>query len=300
MAIPTITGVTPSVGAPHGRYAVVILGTNFREPTPTPFVGKEETVRVWIDGQQVPFAEVALLSDTEIEVLVPEDHTNPTGATYPRLCPVRVLNVDSAGVPIPGEDVTEPDMWTYGKMSATDTVPSTEVFRWLRKYLARNLPIPVTGTVHVDFQSDGLLTIPKEVTVPCVVLLGPRLRASPVGTQGVQDQDGSVGELRLPKCYDHEYDVMLLADNRQVLEILRTRLAEAVRVMPRTTVTWPGGSVEITGRWQDVPSKVSQADFFGAVEQAVGVLVVENVPENTDVVIGPAVLVTDVEMSFNP
>jgi hypothetical protein len=101
--------------------------------------------------------------------------------------------------------------------------------------------------------------------------------------------------VRLPKCYDHEYDVLLLAENKLVLDVLRTRLAEAVKVMPRTTVVWSGGSVEITGRWLTVPSMVSQADFFGAIQQASGVLLVENVPETTDLVIGPADLVTDVQ-----
>jgi hypothetical protein len=43
---------------------------------------------------------------------------------------------------------------------------------------------------------------------------------------------------------------------------------------------------------------VSQADFAGAVEQATGTIVVENVPELVDIVSGEAQPIVVVELNF--
>lgn len=299
MAIPTIVSMSPVSGPPHGGYMVRILGTNFREPTSAPFTVREVTVHVYIETTKIPDDWVEILSSTEIEVRMVEDASDPAVSVYPLAQDVTVQNVDSAGVPIPGEEVTEIGEWSYVKMPSAGTVPEEVVFRWVRRYLARNLPVPVTGSVNVDFQDDGLLTLPEEVTAPCVVLLGPRLLPAPEGTAGIQDPDESLGDVRLPRCYHHVYDVFLVDTNRKRLGVLRTKLTEAIRVMPAGRVVWTGGEVVIQARWQEPPSMVGAADFAGAVEQATGVLVVENVPETADFIRGSAPIVATVELGFD-
>lgn len=298
MAIPTIASLSPNAGPPHGGYMVQILGTNFQQPVSTPFGPRQVTVHVYIETMKVPDEWVEVISSTEIEIRMPQDESDPATVTYPLLQDVTVQNVDPAGVPIPGEEVTAANAWSYTRMPDSGSVPEEIVFRWLRRYLARNLPVPVTGTVHVNYQEDGLLTLPQEVKAPCIVLLGPRMMPAPEGTAGLQDPDESLGDLRLPKAYHHVYDVMVLDTNRKRLGVLRTKLAEAVRVMPAGTVVWTGGDVVIQARWQDPPSMVSSADFEGAVEQATGVLVVENVPETVDFIRGDAPVVSTLELGF--
>lgn len=298
MAVPTITSLSPNSGPPHGGYCVRILGTNFREPVSTPFGPREVTVHVYIETMKIPDDWVEILSSSEIEIRVPQDESDPAVVVYPLLQDVTVQNVDSAGVPIPGEEVTESGAWTYERMPAAGSVPEEVVFRWLRRYLARNLPVPVTGSVHVDYQEDMLLTLPEEVKAPCVVLLGPRMMPAPEGTAAIQDPDESLGDLRLPKCYMHVYDVFLLDTNRKRLGVLRTKLTEAIRVMPSGVVVWSGGDVVIQARWQDPPSMVGTADFSGAVEQATGVLVVENVPETVDFIRGASPVVSTLDLGF--
>lgn len=298
MAIPTISSLVPNSGTPHGGYVVRILGTNFREPTSTPFGPREVTVHVYIETVKIPDEWVEVLSATELEVRMVQDESDPASVTYPLLQDVTVQNVDSAGVPIPGEEVTSAGAWIYERMPDSGSVPEEVVFRWLRRYLGRNLPVPVTGSVHVDFQESGLLTLPQEVKAPCVVILGPRMIAAPDGTAAIQDPDESRGDLRLPKCYAHAYDVFLLDTNRKRLGVLRTKLAEAIRVMPPGVVVWPGGDVVIQARWQDPPSMVGTSDFMGAVEQATGVLLVENVPETVDFIRGSSPVVGTLDLGF--
>lgn len=298
MAVPTITSLSPLTGPPHGGYVVTILGTNFLEPVSASFGPRQVTVHVYIETTKVPDEWVDVISSTEIELRMVQDESDPATVTYPLLQDVTVQNVDPAGVPIPGEEVTEAGAWSYVQMPSSGSVPEEVVFRWLRRYLARNLPVPVTGTVNVNYQEDGLLTLPQEVKSPCVVLLGPRMMPAPDGTSGLQNTDGSNGEPRLPKAYHHVYDVMVLDTNRSRLGVLRTKLAEAIRVMPSGMVPWPDGDVVIQARWQDPPSMVSSADFEGAVEQATGVLVVENVPETMDFIRGEAPVVSTLDLGF--
>lgn len=298
MAVPSITQIIPNSGPPHGGYKVLILGSNFREPASVPFSQRQVTVHVFIGSAKISDEWVSVISSNEIEIRMIQDESDPAIVVYPLSRDVTVKNVDDSGLPIPGEETTAANAWLYARMPDAITVPEEHVFRWLRRYLARNLSVTVTGSVHVDYKESGLFVLPKEATLPCIVLVGPRLMPAPDGTTCLQNGDDSLGTLRLPKAYNYIYDVMLLDNHRKRLGALRMKLTEAIRVMPAGSISWAGGFATIQARWQDPPSLSSVADFMGAVEQALGVLVVENVPEISDMIQGGSSLITTLDLEF--
>lgn len=173
MAIPTITSITPDLGHTGGGALVEIIGTNFRVPTvQVPVAG--EPVPVAPPSIEVEFGGVAspkiqFISDTRIFVVTPEvDEANVD---------VVLRNIDDLGVPIPTEEVTATDGFSYRRPQLHVASELVTVIRSLILTLRRQIHPNVTLTVHTDFDDTtaDLLNIAKLASIPALVLQGPKL-----------------------------------------------------------------------------------------------------------------------------
>jgi hypothetical protein len=183
MAVPTISTITPNGGAPTGRQAVEITGTNFQLP-PAPAVGiipvpvAAPTVRVTFGG--VEAARVDVISATRVFAFAPRytlpfDSNGDTVATT--AVDVVLENIDTGGVLIPGETVTSAGGYTYTRPGITHQ-DSGDLMRavvaivdLLRSQVLANTVI----NTSVDYDPDtGAPMIQVEET-PQLVLAGPTL-----------------------------------------------------------------------------------------------------------------------------
>jgi hypothetical protein len=259
---------------------VKISGTNFRLPDLVP--GSEtpqESVRVRIGTVVLPPETVMVRSTTRVDIVVPPDISDPAIVPYPLDLAITVWNIDALGVPIPLETATLILGFSYVKASLSTTVLTQQVFRTLRRYLARVFEMPVVGLVHVDYQSDALLTLPEGIQAPCIVLVGPRLQSSPEGTEELQNKIQGLSFVPfLPKAYDHIYEVLVLHTNKLEMDSLHAQLEQVIRVAPAIPMVWQTIVQNCTIRWETVPSLSGASAFSGSVQQLTGEIMIERVP----------------------
>jgi hypothetical protein len=288
MAIPTILNANPRTGPPYGGYLVAIRGTNFRLPDLIPNSDVvQESVRILFGTFQVPTNWVKVRSSSLIEVRAPQDISDPALVTYPLMVSLTVTNIDALGVPIPLETVTLLLGFQYTKVDLNGLIIE-EIWRWLRRFIARNLPIStdsVVGVVNVDYQSDTLLTLPKGTSLPAIIILGPKLRTAPIGTESLQNE-GASGLLvaRLPKAYDFIYDIQLVENHKKQQDAFQMRLEQVIRNASLMDITWLGKSYQLCLRWEETISFTNTSDLEGSVLSSLGSIVVENVPAEGDII----------------
>jgi hypothetical protein len=176
MAIPTFTSITPIYGPSGGGSLVTIIGTNFRVPA-TP----EESVRVTFDGIYAVRTDV--ISTTQLNVKVPHSHKKGKELQVDNFAAIDIVitNLDSSGVPIPGETVTASKAYTY-RRSPSRLPRATEEHQVYKQVINETLwafqrqitPNVAIGT-SIDFGEHGQATT-LEAKLPGITLIGPRIQ----------------------------------------------------------------------------------------------------------------------------
>lgn len=210
-----------------GRSLVQIYGSDFRLPTipgigaaPTP-VGAP-TVRVLFGGQ--PAERVDVLASNRLAVLPP---STPLPIVSPDwgagVVDVEVMNLDDAGVPIPGESVVREDAYTYARIDlATQTDLTRLVRRFVELWISQVLP-NVVLTTHTDYDGDVSTYIVDMGKLPGISLAGPSLLENRFfSLNGLQEYDPQVTDgsrllRRAPFTVDLGFQVDLVSDSTQEL-----------------------------------------------------------------------------------
>lgn len=176
MAIPTFDSITPDSGPAGGRSTAVIVGTGFRVAAEN---GK--TVRVSMDGVDIPFERMAVSSDTEITIEVPAFRRSGTAALVALLpsVDIRIANLDDNEDEISGEVVIAADAYTHQRApllppGATDDNQHYRkiVLEMLATFHRQVLANTAIGT-SIDYGEYGQVTI-ADAKLPAIAITGPR------------------------------------------------------------------------------------------------------------------------------
>lgn len=209
MATPTVISVTPNNGRTGGRQLIVVKGTNFQLPPPpapmqvgklTPSPGPSVEV---LFGQRKA-REVRVLSSELLHVVSPIGDPGQVALT--------VRNVDQSGAVVPGESVTVPNAFTFGRPD-TARKPSNETtfqraVRQLIVELRRQVIDNVTLATHTDYaDSPSGANVAALAELPGLVLSGPRLVEN---REYSLNQKRKVGDTELypPRTVDLEFTLI--------------------------------------------------------------------------------------------
>ncbi len=227
MAVPTIGSVSPTSGRTGGRYALAVLGTNFRlqdapaasGPVPRPAA----SVRAWFiaaDGTATEAERVDVLSATRLYVLAPSHDPGIVG--------LRVSNVDADGVTVAGETVLAASAFTFKRPMLSGEARTAErilarIVRTFRRLLVREIHDEVSVTVHTDFDAqpeDGTHTI-EVAKLPSLLMVGPGMEGNRFYSSNVKRsvdmQDGGWAELRPSRTVDLTFTLLGLSEFTQEL-----------------------------------------------------------------------------------
>jgi len=212
-----VTSITPAEGLTTGRRLVAIRGAGFRIADPEPGATSwRRTVGVWFDG--VAADEVVPLAHYRLAVVVPEYRGDP--ADLPAVVGVRVANLDDGGAPIPGEDVTIADCFTYRRGDLTlegDLVAITRaVVRQLRRAIIQN----VTTSADPDYSAEPASGMTAIAQLPVVILEGPKIsKADGVyldneSEELPEDSQGVISTVAPPFTAAITWDIIANADRK--------------------------------------------------------------------------------------
>lgn len=289
MAVPTITSITPDNGYSFGVYVVRIDGTNFRIPDMLPGSPvTQESVRVFFDGVQSDFVEV--MADNELSVRVPPSEANPNpdgGVVYPYVVDVLVQNIDAAGVPIPGEEVTLVGGFSYVKFDLESTVPTIANVVWsqLIRYFKRHLDVKVVGVSHVDYTTDSArIPLPEPTEESMLILMGPTYRSNPIMTERFQgDALARSSRKRTPVARDFIYDVIGTSNSKWKMDRLMFAFDQLLRSPHNFTVQWDGADYEVQLWMEKEPSNTGLLVAASSVTQFQAQIRIDGVPMASDV-----------------
>ena len=235
MAVPTVGSVSPVLLATGGDQILSVTGTGFRVRAPsnvTPAPTLPPTVRVVIGG--VPARRVDVLSDTRIDVLVP-NHA-------PGLVHLEVTNLDDSGTAIPGEVVLAPNAATYELQRYTAEYESDlqRLTRQLIRMLREQMLVESNVAIDVDFDQateDGM-NIVKLSTMPGIAIIGPDTRDkrpdhANVPQDVVVNTDGDFVETRPARFVDVVFELIAASNSRMELLNIQTELIAFVQRNPR-------------------------------------------------------------------
>jgi len=287
-----INSVTPNQGISTGRYIVVIDGSGFRIPDLLPGSDTwQESVRVWVDGNQVDSSDVFVRSETKIEFRMATSFRpiSPDAGNDPYAVDVKVQNVDANGDLILGSDDTLADGFSYVKISTSTDSITDLVTRELVRYLRRNLPLPVYLLSHVDYSTGSASPVvdgPEQAKEPCVYLEGPRRVTTGEGTQRVRNTWPVTGpETRwLPEATDLVFDIVLESSRGVILRNLMPRIDTLIQHIPFIILTVMGSEYKMDTFMTDRMSKDADILFGSSLQQASGALKIESVPLETDII----------------
>src|SRR5215831_3609508 len=143
MAVPSIASITPSAGPSAGGFLVEIAGSGFQLPGG----GQSRlassalaSVRVLLGGR--PARDVRVYTAGRLSCVV------PSGS--PGAIELVVQNLDTDGLPIPGEMARQPDGFTYVAQSLTAEADLTRLVRALLRELKTQVLSNVVLTVQTD------------------------------------------------------------------------------------------------------------------------------------------------------
>ncbi|MBN2196404.1 MAG: IPT/TIG domain-containing protein [Polyangiaceae bacterium] len=179
MAVPTLTSVSPSAGPASGGDLVRLRGTAFAGRVAVRFAGQAATV--------VAVREEAGASVADVR----------TPAVDPTTADVELENLDTEGVPVPGELALLPAAYRFLRPAVARESDLTRAVRQLLRELKRQVLANVSATVSVDYDDnvvDGqsLIAMAK---VPSLVLSGPTLRPNRFYSQNEPHVDVVPGAL---------------------------------------------------------------------------------------------------------
>jgi hypothetical protein len=227
MAVPTITAITPAFGPVVGDNMVKVEGTNFQEPPAVPATGPvpdpAPTVRVTFGLDEA--TEVQVVSATELLVAVPP-FRGPSVDGPLTSVDLTVENIDTSGVLIPGETVTQSSAYTYERplLHGTSTKPTggpspyTLVAAALINAFRRQVLHNTTLTTHVDYSEDGVLEV-QVSKIPAIVLQGPTITKDlEYWHNELEEVDigGGINEVRRPPFIARAaFTIVGISDNEQ-------------------------------------------------------------------------------------
>ena len=173
MAIPSISSVQPVAGPSSGGDLVRLVGTGFANH-----------VRVLFGDAPATVASVRDEAGARIvDVRTP---AHQVGAVD-----IELVNLDAAGVPVPGESVVVTGVYRFARSTVAREADLTRVIRQLLRELKRQVLANVSATVSVDYDDtvvDGLNVIAM-AKVPSLVLSGPTLRPNRFYSANVAQED---------------------------------------------------------------------------------------------------------------
>lgn len=159
MAVPVITSVSPAGGSSKGGEPVKISGAGFAENI------------------------TVLFGDAPAEIIVVREEGGVTVADVrtpgrtPSVVAVTVINLDSDGVPVPGEQATLPDAFEFRRSELVQESDLTRLVRTLLRIIRAQLMDNTSISVSVDYEEttvDGL-EVATVSTLPSLVLTGPNV-----------------------------------------------------------------------------------------------------------------------------
>ena len=223
MAVPTITTVSPLIGWTGGQ-VIKITGTNFNVPViPAATTGKlpPPLPTVEVKFGAVVGSAVRVISSTSLEVKTPIADAG--------LVDVTVTNLDSSGVAIPGETVTNVDAFTYALPLLTDQPCFDRINMQLLIELKRQVFDNVSMGTHIDFDDDigGSLDVTALAKLPALVVSGPDISyadgeyRSNSPLEITIDSD-TFEEHRAPLTVNLEYQINVIAEYNSQLISLQT------------------------------------------------------------------------------
>lgn len=216
MALPTLTSVEPAVGPSSGGDLVRLIGTNLAHFVRTMF------------GE----SSASVLSVREESGLCIVDVHTPRHA--PGVVEVVLENLDSAGVPVPGESAVARGAYRFVRPTLAREADLTRVIRQLLRELKRQVLSNVSTSVSVDYDDtpqDGANVIAL-AKVPSLVLSGPTLRpnrfyaANTAHEQAVAGVSGPELVRRTPP-YTVDLVFTLTATSQRTAELLNLMAAVA-------------------------------------------------------------------------
>lgn len=169
MAVPTITSISLALGSTQGWAYVEIVGTNFREPITTYPPGAPvpiPTPSIAVSFGSVAALEVGWISSTLAYAVTPQ--------AAPGVVDLTLKNLDSDGVPIPGETATLPAAFTFERPNMRLAGDAHRLIYQLWQML-KDQVFADTGYQgpHVDYRkSDSAVA---QIRLPNLTLSGPTL-----------------------------------------------------------------------------------------------------------------------------
>lgn len=213
MAVPTISALSPNVGATGGGHLVEITGTNFRTWTIPPASGApagpiQPTVEVLFGG--AASSEVIVLSATRLYAMVPRTALASVAPNFGEgAVDVVVRNLDDDGVLIPGETVTRAGGYTYRRVQLSNESDLNRLCRALIREFRVQVHPNVTFSSHTDYDSDAAdgLNIVDLAQVPGIALLGPDLSENRFYSQNQRQAYPAGGVERVVRRVPYTVDV---------------------------------------------------------------------------------------------
>lgn len=172
MALPNVTSVQPAVGPSSGGDLVRIVGTDFTDH-----------VRV-LFGDALAVASVH--DEAGLRIVDVRTPAHQVGVVD-----VELVNLDAAGVPVPGESVVLTSAYRFVRPTVAREADLTRAVRKLLRELKHQVLANVSTTVSVDYDDtvvDGLNVIAM-AKVPSLVLSGPTLRPNRFYSANVAHED---------------------------------------------------------------------------------------------------------------
>lgn len=216
--VPSLYTVTPAEGLASGRAVATLTGWGFNMPPdpPSGYVGDDVTpsVAVLVNGRDAD--AVAVLSSTEIQFLIPEYLGPP--ASMETAVDVVVRNLDSNGDPIPTEEATLAEAFTYKHPDLTASSNIQWITRWVLRMLRRNIVDNVSISASPDFSSAPATQVTFVSGLPAVSVSGPTVRENKVlrDNETRVEDDSPSGKTRknAPYTADVLYDIMVIGRNK--------------------------------------------------------------------------------------
>jgi len=216
MAVPVIHSVSPSTGPASGGDLARVTGEGFGANVEVRFGGTLATI--------LTLREEAGFSIADVRSPLHDEGT--VGIT--------LINLDEAGLPVPGESVTLPDAYRFLRPRLVRESDLTRLVRALIQQLKRQVLANTSITVSVDYDDttvDGLNVVAM-AKLPSLVLSGPRLSESRFYSTNVPFEDVVDGvsgpELRRRQpVFTVDLGFTLTAASESTIELLNLMAAVA-------------------------------------------------------------------------
>jgi hypothetical protein len=216
--VPSIYSITPTEGLASGRAVATLTGWGYKIPPdpPSGYLGDDvtPTVAVLVDGRGAD--AVAVLSDTEIQFIIPEYLGAP--GTMSTAVDVVVKNLDDNGDPIPTEEATLAGGFTYKHPDLTAPANIEWITRCVLRMLRRNIVDNVSVGASPDFSAAAATQVTYVSGLPAVSVTGPTVRENKElrdnETRVDDDSPSGLTRKNAPYTADVLYDIMVIGRNK--------------------------------------------------------------------------------------